>query len=150
VLPCWPAAHAAAIEVLFGEAYRSNRDLADHHADEIGDETRARLESSRSIDDARLAAALALRDPWRAELAEAFRRVELLALPSVEQFAFRIGGPGAPNPMAVAVNLSGHPALSLPVPAAGRFPASLQLVGPDGSEEALVAAGAEVEAAVAG
>ena len=39
-------------------------------------------------------------------------------------------------------NLAGCPALAIPVPSRGRLPASLQLVGPPGSEEAIVAAGA--------
>jgi amidase len=144
----WSEAHDAGTSILFGEAYRSNRDLADRGAGALGEETCQRLETGRGIDDVRLAAALARRDPWRAELAEAFERVELLALPTAERFALRLDEPGAPNPMAVAVNLAGHPALAVPVPGSGRFPASLQLVGPDGSEELLVAAGAAVEAAV--
>ena len=48
------------------------------------------------------------------------------------------------------VNLAGVPALSLPVPSGGPFPASLQLIGPAGSEERLLAAGAVLESAVAG
>ena len=47
------------------------------------------------------------------------------------------------------VNLAGVPALSVPVPSDGPFPASLQLIGPAGSEERMLAAGATLEAAVA-
>jgi amidase len=47
------------------------------------------------------------------------------------------------------VNLAGVPALSLPVPTGGPFPASLQLIGPLHSEERLLAAGTLLEAAVA-
>ncbi len=43
------------------------------------------------------------------------------------------------------VNLAGVPALSLPVPATGPLPASIQLIGPAHSEERLLAAGALVE-----
>jgi amidase len=46
------------------------------------------------------------------------------------------------------VNLAGVPALALPVPAGGPLPASIQLVGPAGSEESLLAAGAVLERAV--
>jgi amidase len=45
------------------------------------------------------------------------------------------------------VNLAGLPALAQPVRSAGPLPASLQLVGPAGSEERIVATGALVEAA---
>ena len=47
------------------------------------------------------------------------------------------------------VNHAGHPSLALPVPAAGRFPASVQLVGPDDSEDLLCATGLAIEAALA-
>jgi Asp-tRNA(Asn)/Glu-tRNA(Gln) amidotransferase A subunit family amidase len=40
------------------------------------------------------------------------------------------------------------PALALPVPAGGPLPASIQLVGPAGSEESLLAAGVVLEQAV--
>ena len=45
-------------------------------------------------------------------------------------------------------NLAGVPALAQPVPTGGRLPASLQLVGPRGSEAALLAAGGRVEEAI--
>ena len=45
------------------------------------------------------------------------------------------------------VNLAGLPALALPVPSRGPLPASVQLIGPAGSEERLLAAGAVLEAA---
>jgi amidase len=44
------------------------------------------------------------------------------------------------------VNLAGLPALALPVPSAHRLPASLQIVGPAGGEELLLATGALLEA----
>jgi amidase len=47
-----------------------------------------------------------------------------------------------------AVNVAGVPALSMPVPSTGLpVPASLQLVGPWGSEARLLAAAAVVEEA---
>jgi aspartyl-tRNA(Asn)/glutamyl-tRNA(Gln) amidotransferase subunit A len=46
------------------------------------------------------------------------------------------------------VNLAGVPALSVPVPTSGRFPASLQLIGPALSEERLLAAGLLLESAI--
>ena len=49
----------------------------------------------------------------------------------------------------VAVNLAGIPALVLPVPSGGRFPASLQLLAPHGDEELLLATAAVLEAAAA-
>jgi amidase len=147
-LPGWSAADAAGKTVLFGEAYRSNRALVDAHADELGDAVRDRLVVSREISDEALDAARAQKGPWRSELAAVFERVELLALPTAECFAFRLGEPADPSALAVPVNLAGNPSIAVPVPAPGPFPASLQLIGPDGSEDRLVAAAAVVEAAV--
>jgi amidase len=43
------------------------------------------------------------------------------------------------------VNLAGFPAVALPVPSTQRLPASLQLIGPPGSEALLLATAAIVE-----
>ena len=52
--------------------------------------------------------------------------------------------------LTMPANLAGLPALALPVPAGpAGLPASLQLIGPPGSEEDLVALGRLIEAAVA-
>ncbi len=78
--------------------------------------------------------------------------MDLLALPAMATLARPAStvSPVPPNPMAVPISLAGHPALwwsrSRP---ADRFPASLQLVGPDRSEDRLVVAGAMIEGAVA-
>lgn len=46
------------------------------------------------------------------------------------------------------VNLAGLPAVSIPVPRRGRLPAALQLFGPAGSEELLLATASRIESAV--
>jgi Asp-tRNA(Asn)/Glu-tRNA(Gln) amidotransferase A subunit family amidase len=53
------------------------------------------------------------------------------------------------NSLTSPVNLAGFPAISLPVPAEGRPPTGLQLIGPPGGEELLCAVALRVEAAVA-
>ena len=45
------------------------------------------------------------------------------------------------------VNMTGFPALALPVPSTRALPASLQLIGPAGGEALLLATGAIIEAA---
>ena len=84
---------------------------------------------------------------WRAELA-GVRRAPVLVSPTLRMFA-----PGSTSrrrnaDAQRAINLAGHPALALPVPAAGPLPASMQLVGPDASEALLLATGQRIEAAV--
>ncbi|MBI2710723.1 MAG: amidase [Actinobacteria bacterium] len=149
-LPGWALANEDAATILFAEALEVNRRLVDTHIDGLGDDLRARFRRAREIPPGRLAAARAGVVPWRDELRRAFERVELLVLPTMLGPPPRLDDPPAgPNRAAMAVNLAGVPALALPVPTAGPLPASLQLVGPAGSEERLVATAARIEAAVA-
>ena len=78
---------------------------------------------------------------------------DLLALPTLlgfpptldqSQEMLRIRGLTSP------VNLAGVPALALPVPTGGPLPASIQLIGPAGGEESLLAAGFILEQATLG
>jgi amidase len=124
---------------------------ADNHLprERIAPDVAAMLEMSDATTPAEVAAAHAAVRAWQAELAGVFERVQLIALPTMTTFA--------PTPAAAdvvqlitgtfPVNLAGLPALAQPVPAAGPLPASLQLIGPAGSEELLLATGAVVEAA---
>jgi Asp-tRNA(Asn)/Glu-tRNA(Gln) amidotransferase A subunit family amidase len=45
------------------------------------------------------------------------------------------------------INLAGIPAVSIPIPRKAAIPASLQLIGPAGSEEVLLAVATRIEAA---
>ena len=84
------------------------------------------------------------------ELADVLGTVGVLALPTLIGFPARLGQQAVPpNPACPAVSLSGHPALSLPVPTGGLLPAGLQLVAPDHHEPRLLATAAAIEAAVA-
>jgi amidase len=89
---------------------------------------------------------------WRAELAEAFRSVDFIVTPTLRIFPPTIDR--ASDLLAgrhtMPVNLAGLPALALPVPSEGHLPASLQLIGPAGSEEDLLAAGLALEEATRG
>ena len=73
----------------------------------------------------------------------------VLALPTMAMEPPVLGVPAATTYLTVVFNLTGLPALSLPVPRPGRLPASLQLVGAPYAEEDLLALGAHVEAALA-
>ena len=80
-------------------------------------------------------------------------RHPILALPTLVGAPPLIGDRGERIPLTLLtmpVNLAGLPALALPVPGGqAGLPASLQLVGPPGSEEQLLALGRVIEAAVA-
>jgi amidase len=153
-LPDWETANGAFATVFLTEAWQADHHLLAERA-EIGDDIAGMLEMAAlfmpNIDDARQQA-----EEWRAALFTLFERVELLALPTLPIFPPRIDDlVGDPTPLVIDItrhtapfNLAGTPALALPVPIAGsRLPASLQLVGPRGGEELLVATGRVVEAA---
>jgi amidase len=117
--------------------------------DGISAPVRALLEMGAAVTADQLAAARAYQRGWQAMLAEFFRDVDAIALPTAPFF---------PPPLAEAeqhdftqltapVNLAGLPALALPVPSEHRLPASLQLIGPADGEELLLATGALIESA---
>jgi amidase len=113
----------------------------------LGADVRERLIEAAAVTAAQAAYAREFQSSWRAALERLFTAVELLVLPSVPIFAPAIGTRAASGRFTAPVNLAGLPALALPVPAAHRLPASLQLIGPAGSEELLLATGAVLEAA---
>lgn len=148
-LPGWDAAHDAASTVLYGEALTVNEDLWELHRDRLGADLVERFSLAEIIGPAELGDARAHRIAWRSELADVLGTVGVLALPAMLTFPARLGSQAVvPNPTCPAISLSGHPAVVLPVPAGGLFPAGLQLVAPDHHELRLLATAARVEAAV--
>jgi amidase len=147
-LPGWDAAGAAGFVVMFHELWVVDRDLYEQDAAGLGDDIVERMEEGREISSAAYEQARAQRDEWRAELAAAFERAPVLAWPTLAMFPTRFDEP-FPNTRrtGLPVNHAGHPSLALPVPAPGRFPASIQLVGPDNREDLLCATGLVIEAA---
>ena len=90
---------------------------------------------------------------WRASVARLWDRVGLLALPTLLGFPPTLEHSRDMRQIrgvTSAVNLAGVPALALPVPSGGPLPASIQLIGPAGAEDRLLAAGAALEQAVRG
>ena len=143
-------ATTAAMTVLDAEAWVSDGPLAHAAPHLIGHDVLARLRQSATITAAALRAAWHQAARWKATLTALWDQVEMLALPTLLGFPptldnvremLQIRGLTSP------VNLAGLPALALPVPSRGPLPASVQLIGPAGSEERLLAAGAVLEAA---
>jgi amidase len=143
---------AAAYTVLDAQAWETNRDLVAAAPGLIGADVRERLLRAAAITPSQLAGARRVIAGWRATLDGLWHQADLLALPTLLGFPplieeaptmMRIRGLTAP------VNVAGLPALALPVPVGGPVPASLQFIGPAGSEDRLLAAGALVEQAIA-
>jgi amidase len=146
-------ATVAAMTVLDAEAWASDGAYAEAVPGKIGRDVLARLRGASTITPAALGAAREDAARWRATLSSLWERVDLLALPTLLGFPptldqaremVRIRGLTSP------VNLAGVPALALPVPTGGPLPASIQLIGPAGGEESLLAAGAILEQAALG
>jgi aspartyl-tRNA(Asn)/glutamyl-tRNA(Gln) amidotransferase subunit A len=89
-----------------------------------------------------------VRDELRRAVDEALRDVDALALPATREVAQRWDEPRMGEPGVVAdlplFNLTGHPALALPVPAP-RLPVGLQLVGHRGGDQRLLNVASWVE-----
>jgi amidase len=101
--------------------------------------------------------ALHRRVRWQRALAEIFRKVDFIALPTLQDLPPRIPSVGKIALLearvlvmqnTVAVNFAGNPALAIPIPVREKnIPVtSLQLVGPRLSEAALLNAGRLIEA----
>lgn len=151
-LPSWDLADGAGSTVAFAEAARVHARLWAEHGDELGPEVRERFVTAVRITDAEYEQALAVADPWRNELDQVLARTPVIAHAAILDEPAPLDDPlrlntRRPN---VALNLSGHPAIVLPVPAAGRhLPTSIELVAAHGAEELLVATATRIEAAAA-
>ncbi|HSR87238.1 MAG TPA: amidase [Streptosporangiaceae bacterium] len=147
----WQEARDAVGLILDAEAADSNRILLDDPARNamLGADVRARLGQGAAITAAQLARARAFQPSWRIAMTTALQFVDVLALPTVMFYPPLLGEAfGRPyTALTNPVNLSGFPALALPVPSAQRLPASLQLIGLPNSEALLLSTGAIVEAA---
>jgi amidase len=146
----WDEADEAGRVILLAEVWETLGRLAVDHPEGLGQDTRRRFAQAQAVSPAERRQAEAVRTAWRAELTEVFRRVELVALPTLVAPPSLLGEASAMHGIrrTTAVNVAGVPALSMPVPSTGLpVPASLQLVGPWGSEARLLAAAAVVEEA---
>ena len=116
----------------------------------MGEVVAQRIELGKTMTAENVEQAEAGRTAWRQELAKTFERVQVIALPTMPTFPVPIDGSNEFDLTTGTgpVNLAGNPALSIPVPTSGRLPASLQLVGPHNSEDALLSLGQVIESAV--
>jgi len=148
-LPGWAGAAHAALTRLGAEAWAIDGDLA--RTGRLGADVAHRLRAGGAATADAVVAASAVSAAWAAELGRLWRRVEVLALPTLLDLPPLLDDAEAVLTLraTLPVNLAGVPAVSLPIPAR-TLPASLQLVGPAGSEERLVALAIVVEKANSG
>jgi aspartyl-tRNA(Asn)/glutamyl-tRNA(Gln) amidotransferase subunit A len=116
--------------------------------------TRALLAFGASVSDDQYADALRRRAELTAAIEASLAGVDVLAGPTVGYQApeqdppFGVGDDNAEGRFTGPYNLTGHPAVSLPVPVAG-LPAALQLAGPRGGDLALLRVAAAAEHLIA-
>ncbi len=150
-LPAWTAAREACGTIIDAEAARANRVLFTDpvRRSQLSEKIRARLDGGAAISAAEVAQARQFQALWGTTLAAAMGEADVLVLPTVPIYAPPLTALGVHPFTALTnpVNLSGCPAIALPVPSARRLPASLQLIGRPGSEALLLATAAVIEAA---
>jgi amidase len=145
----WPRALAAGNTLLLAEGYRGHRGLL-AYPERMSARIRRRIERGGRITDGMLDEAYATRTALRTLLDGLFERYPVLALPTLTKPPPRIGAERDVDltELTLPFNLSGHPVLALPIPGPAAMPGSVQLVGPPGGEERLLAIGSLVEAAL--
>ncbi len=144
------AATVTATDALIdSEAYRVNAYLMPELA-RLGANIQANMTEAAAISAAQVAAAEQARASLREWFAGQLARHPFLALPTLVGAPPLLGERGMPlTVLTMPANLTGLPALALPVPGGpAGLPASLQLIGPPGGEEQLIALARHIEAAV--
>jgi amidase len=151
-LPGMQAAYEAGLAVIGAETYAAVCAYAT--ADGVGADVRDRLLAARDIPPGDLVAAERVRRTFTDEVDAALERADVLVLPTmpVPTLTLAAGRDGrAAIRMTAFVrpfNLSGHPAMSLPLPAGGGYAAGLQLVGRRGGDAELCAIARDIEAII--
>jgi amidase len=145
------AVNAAASLLIDVEAYQVNEYLMPDLA-RLSSYNQRNLPEAAAVTADQRAAADRTRDAVREWFASLLDRHPFLALPTLTGAPPLIGERGRMSLtlLTMPANLAGLPALALPVPGGpADLPASLQLIGPPGGEEQLIAMARTIEAALA-
>jgi amidase len=148
-------AFTAGLAVINAETWRAFGHLVE--SGKLGADIDARLRAASKTTPADLEAAERVRREFTEQVDAALNEVEVLVLPTMPSFpialdAARAGASViAMSSLIRPFNLSGHPALTLPVAVEGSaLKAGLQIVGRKGDDETVCAVAAHIEAMLAG
>ncbi len=142
-LPSLKAAYDAGMVVINRETFDACGHLLE--TGKVGADIAARLAAAGNTTAAALAQAEQVRVQFSAEVDAALQQVDVLVLPTMPDLPLTLAD--AADTQAVLgmtafvrpFNLSGHPALSIPLASAEGLPVGLQLVGAKGADEQLLA-----------
>ena len=137
------------VTIILREAWEVDHELVERSSDDVDPVVADRVRSGANFTDEQVAEAKRAQQQWTADVLALLERVQLLALPTLDQFPPTLDVDAFLNRFTSPFNLSGTPAISMPVPATGSaLPASLQLVGAHRSEDLLCATASALERAV--
>lgn len=137
------------------EVAESHSDLFPEHAESYGQNVRTKLERCVQVTDTAFEAAQRQRELYREHAAEVFAGLDLLITPTLTSIAAPADADDLEIREAVIrltypFNALGWPALALPCgPAELGLPASVQIIGPPGHDNDVLAAGRLLERALA-
>jgi amidase len=147
-------AFSAGLAVINAETWQAFGHLVE--TGKLGADLDARLRLASKTTPTDLEAAENVRRVFTAAVDSALENVDVLVLPTLPTFPITLEAARAGTPVIAMsslirpFNLSGHPALSLPLPVEGSsLKAGLQIVGRKGADEKVCAVAAHVEAALA-
>jgi amidase len=141
----WEPARWTGRNLVTAEAWRQHGGFVQAHRDSVGPAILERFAEAQHLAPNAIEEAQHGQRTWTDELSRALRNFDYLVVPTLRIYAplidevdTQLGATLIANTM--PINLAGCPAVALPVPGDGRLPASLQVIGPPGSEEDLLAA----------
>ncbi|MCM2292407.1 amidase [Allorhizobium sp. BGMRC 0089] len=111
----------------------------------LGDDVRKRLEGARNVTDAEMSAAEDVRVRFTADIDALLERFDVLLTPALPHPPPLLSEAGEPAKVLTLTrylrpfNLSGHPAIVLPVATPDGLPSGIQLVAPKGADARLIA-----------
>ena len=150
-LPSMRDAFAAGLAVINAETWRAFGHLVD--GGKLGADIEARLRAAANTKAADLDSAERIRHIFTDEVDRALEQADVLILPTMPALPITVEAARAGtsvigmSSLIRPFNLSGHPALTLPVPIVGSsLKAGLQVVGRTGEDETVCAVAAHIEA----
>ena len=137
------AAYKAGLAVINAETWAAFGHLLE--SGKVGSDVAVRLANAARTTQADVDAANAVREAFSAEVDAALERFAVLALPTMADAPPSLDRASDTSRLVTMTslvrpfNLSGHPAIAIPLPARSGFPVSLQLVAAKGRDELLCA-----------